>query len=153
LKSADALATTRKRQPHGAISRKSRGVRAGGWSCTQTLTGPLDTLVEFGIGLTDLCKLGSGSDEEVGKDRFDRDRLEANLARMAPRRVAFNGKNAAQGALSRKVDFGQQDETIDDAEVWVLPSSSGAARRYWNVAPWRDLARAAEASRSSFMMI
>jgi hypothetical protein len=27
--------------------------------------------------------------------------------------------------------------------VWVLPSTSGAARAFWDVEPWRDLAVAA----------
>ena len=29
---------------------------------------------------------------------------------------------------------------IGDTVLWVLPSPSGAARGYWNEAPWQDLA-------------
>ena len=99
-------------------------------------------LPEFGIGLTDICKVLHGSDEEVGTVEFDVDGLREKVAAAEPARLAFNGKNAARGALERDVRFGPQEEQIGGAEVWVLPSTSGAARRYWDIAPWRELALA-----------
>ena len=99
-------------------------------------------LPEFGIGLTDLCKVSHGSDAEVGTAHFDVDRLAASIAAIEPPRLAFNGKNAARGALGRLVEYGLQPETIGRAEVWVLPSTSGAARGYWDPAPWQKLADA-----------
>jgi TDG/mug DNA glycosylase family protein len=56
-------------------------------------------LPEFGLGLTDACKVSFGSDAEVG--------------------------------------------TAAGVQTWVLPSTSGRARRYWSIEPWRQLARAA----------
>ncbi len=56
--------------------------------------------------------------------------------------LAFNGKNPARAALERDVAYGPQEEQIGGAAVWVLPSTSGAARRYWDVGPWRELAEA-----------
>jgi double-stranded uracil-DNA glycosylase len=100
-------------------------------------------LPEFGIGLTDISKTASGSDREVGRAGFDRERLEAEIAAVAPAHIAFNGKNAARGALARAVDYGVQPERIGGATAWVLPSTSGAARGYWNIDPWRELAHAA----------
>jgi TDG/mug DNA glycosylase family protein len=97
---------------------------------------------EFGIGLTDLCKVRHGSDEEIGTAHFDVDGLTAKIAGVEPARLAFNGKNPAQGALERRVDYGIQPEQIGGAEVWVLPSTSGRARRFWDVEPWRALAMA-----------
>ncbi len=99
-------------------------------------------LPEFGIGLTDICKLSFGSDEEVGTAEFDLARLEAEIGAAEPSRLAFNGKNAARGALERGVDYGLQEERIGGAELWVLPSTSGAARRFWDIEPWQGLARA-----------
>lgn len=104
-------------------------------------------LPEFGIGLTDICKVRQGSDAEVGTEYFDVDRLEAAIARAEPIRLAFNGKNSAQGALGRRVGYGVQPETIGRAEVWVLPSTSGMARRFWHVEPWSQLARASISGR------
>jgi double-stranded uracil-DNA glycosylase len=99
-------------------------------------------LPEFGIGLTDICKLLHGSDAEVGTVEFDLDGLQARIAEAEPAHLAFNGKNAARGALERGVDFGPQPEQIGGATVWALPSTSGAARRYWDIGPWQELARA-----------
>jgi TDG/mug DNA glycosylase family protein len=97
-------------------------------------------LAEFGIGLTDICKVLYGSDEEVGTVEFDVAGLQERVAAAEPGILAFNGKNAAQGALERAVQFGPQEEQIGGAEVWVLPSTSGRARRYWDIDPWQGLA-------------
>ncbi len=93
------------------------------------------------VGLTDLCKVGSGSDREVGTRGFDVVGLVATLERYAPAWVAFNGKNAAKGALGRSVDYGRQPERLGSARVFVLPSTSGAARGSWDVELWHELAR------------
>jgi TDG/mug DNA glycosylase family protein len=100
-------------------------------------------LPEFGLGLTDVSKTASGSDREVGRRGVDPARLVAAVATASPAHLAFNGKNAARAALDRPVDYGPQPERIGDATIWVLPSTSGAARGFWDIGPWRDLARAA----------
>lgn len=99
-------------------------------------------LPEFGIGLTDICKVLHGSDEEVGTVEFDVDGLRGRLAAAEPANLAFNGKNAARGALERNVRYGLQEEQIGGAAVWVLPSTSGAAKRFWDIGPWQELAAA-----------
>lgn len=99
-------------------------------------------LPEFGIGLTDICKVLHGSDAEVGTVEFDLGGLQSRVAAAEPEILAFNGKNAAQGALERAVRFGPQDEQIGGAAVWVLPSTSGRARRFWDIGPWQELAHA-----------
>ncbi len=103
-------------------------------------------LLEFGIGLTDVSKTASGSDREVGRRGVDPARLAAAVAVASPAHLAFNGKNAARAALGRPVDYGPQPERIGAATVWVLPSTSGAARAFWDIEPWRDLAPAARST-------
>jgi double-stranded uracil-DNA glycosylase len=100
-------------------------------------------LPDFGIGLTDISKTASGSDLEVGRRGVDPARLTAAIAAASPAHLAFNGKNAAQAALGRPVDYGRQPERIGGATTWVLPSTSGAARRFWDIGPWRELAAVA----------
>ncbi len=107
-------------------------------------------LPDFGIGLTDLCKARHGSDAEVGTVEFDVDGLRARIAEAEPAILAFNGKNAARGALERAVEFGPQEEQIGGAEIWVLPSTSGAARRFWDIGPWEQLASASNAGNAPF---
>jgi TDG/mug DNA glycosylase family protein len=100
-------------------------------------------LPEFGIGLTDISKTASGSDREVGRRGIDPVHLATAIAATSPTNLAFNGKNAARAALGRPVDYGAQPERIGGAMVWVLPSTSGAARGFWDIVPWRELAAAA----------
>lgn len=108
-----------------------------------------ELLPEYGIGLTDICKVRHGSDAEVGTTEFDVAGLEAKVAAAEPSVLAFNGKNAARGALESNVAYGPQEERLGGADVWVLPSTSGAARRFWDIGPWQQLADAlAEADAS-----
>lgn len=101
-----------------------------------------ERLPEFGIGLTDICKVLHGSDLEVGTAEFDVAGLQARIAEAEPANLAFNGKNAARGALERNVGYGLQEERLGGAAVWVLPSTSGAARKFWDIGPWQELAEA-----------
>jgi TDG/mug DNA glycosylase family protein len=99
-------------------------------------------LPEFGLGLTDACKTRFGSDAEVGTRHHDPERVRLSVLAYAPDHLAFVGKQAARIVLGRPVDYGRQPEPIGDAQVWVMPSTSGLARRFWSVEPWRQLAAA-----------
>lgn len=101
------------------------------------------SLPDYGLGLTDVCKVVSGSDREVGDDNWDVDGFIAKIELYRPDWVAFNGKKAAQVVLDRPfLDVGPQPDPISASRVFVLPSTSGAARRYWSADPWRELAAA-----------
>jgi len=97
-------------------------------------------VLDYGIGLTDICKTRSGSDQEVGRKDFDVDRLIAQLERNRPGWIAFTGKNSASGAFAHPVAYGLQEERLGGVRAFVLPSPSGAARRYWDISRWRELA-------------
>jgi TDG/mug DNA glycosylase family protein len=141
----------------GAASARARAYYAGpgnafwktlhaiGLTPTQLAPAEYERLPEFGIGLTDVCKVLYGSDEEVGTGEFDVSGLQARIRATEPANLAFNGKNAARGALERDVAFGLQEEQLGGATVWVLPSTSGAARRFWDVSPWEELAGSVDA--------
>jgi double-stranded uracil-DNA glycosylase len=103
-------------------------------------------LPEYGIGLSDVCKVRHGSDAEVGRGHFDVAGLERRIAAAAPAHLAFNGKNAGRAALGRPLDYGRQPERFGGSVTWVLPSTSGAARGFWDLGPWRQLAAAAQSS-------
>jgi double-stranded uracil-DNA glycosylase len=123
-----------------------RSLHETGLTPAQLAPAEFERLPEFGIGLTDLCKVRHGSDAEVGSVEFDVDGLQARIAAAEPVFLAFNGKNAARGALERPVELGLQEEQIGGSAVWILPSTSGAARRYWDIGPWQELARACDAA-------
>ena len=98
-------------------------------------------LLGLGIGLTDLAKEISGNDNILSRSHFDCDRLRAVIAEYRPRIVAFTGKRAAQQFVGRSVDYGGLAEKVGETRLFVLPSPSGAACRYWSVAPWQALAQ------------
>lgn len=98
-------------------------------------------VMQFGIGLTDIVKTASGGDHELAPGDFDADGLRAKILRHAPRVLAFNGKRSAKEFFATAtVDYGQQREPLGDTALFVLPSTSGAARAHWNIAHWRALA-------------
>jgi TDG/mug DNA glycosylase family protein len=102
-------------------------------------------LPEFDLGLTDACKTRFGSDAEVGVRDHDPERVRSSALTFAPKHLAFVGKQAARIVLRRPVDYGRQPERFGDTQVWVMPSTSGLARRFWSVEPWRQLADAVAA--------
>jgi len=100
------------------------------------------SLSKVGIGLTDLVKSVAGADLPGGC--FDAPRLRRKIAKLQPRAVAFNGKRAAAAFFSRRTQnltYGLQSQRIGQTVLYVLPSTSGAANRYWSLDPWRALAR------------
>lgn len=99
-----------------------------------------EELLDLDIGLTDVCKTRSGSDRAIGEDAYDVKRLAKAIKRYSPRVLAFNGKRAAEAALGEKRVYGLQDDTLAGALLFVCPSTSGRASRYWNLGYWRELA-------------
>ena len=97
----------------------------------------------YGIGLTDLCKTESGSDARLSGAADDAGALAAKIARDRPGFLAFNGKRAARVFLdAQAVEYGTQPRRIGETAIHVLPSTSGAASRWWDEAFWRGLADA-----------
>ena len=97
-------------------------------------------LPRFGIGLTDVAKFASGSDSSLAHADFDAASIVAKIERYAPQILAFVGKRAAREVLGGAVAYGRQDILIGVTDVWVVPSTSGAARGAWAIEPWRALA-------------
>ena len=102
------------------------------------------TVQHYGIGLTDLCKTESGSDSNLTGKSDDDTALADKIARHRPAVLAFNGKRAARVFLDgATIDYGAQPQRIGETTIHVLPSTSGAARRWWDEAFWRRVAQAA----------
>lgn len=95
----------------------------------------------LGLGLTDLVKTTSGNDRSLSKAHFDAARLKTQIRKYRPRIVAFTSKRAACAYLGRNTDYGLVPEIEGPTELFVLPSPSGAARKYWSEKPWRELSR------------
>ncbi len=100
-------------------------------------------LLALKIGLTDLVKDASGSDRSLHWRDFQREQLTSKIRRFQPQLVAFTSKTAWRrwkGLSARAaVAYGWQDDRLGETAFFVLPSPSGAARGYWDLAPWRAL--------------
>jgi TDG/mug DNA glycosylase family protein len=99
-------------------------------------------LPRYGIGLTDVCKQAAGNDSDINHSQDDVDGFWQRVSAYRPDLVAFNGKRAAKVALrTDAVSYGLQKPVRDRPRTFVLPSTSGAARGYWDLARWQELAR------------
>jgi double-stranded uracil-DNA glycosylase len=99
-------------------------------------------LVKYRIGLTDLVKKREGRDTVLTAHDFDVESFKAKIEIFAPMAVGFNGKRAAEVFFGRKsVGYGRHNQRIWETTLFVLPSTSGAARGYWDPDYWRELAR------------
>lgn len=103
-------------------------------------------VLEFGIGLTDLCKTAYGQDVELPEDAFDYDALREKIHTYQPRFLAFTSKTGASGFMGHEttlsLPYGEQEERVGETRIFILPSPSGQARRFWSITPWQQLARA-----------
>jgi TDG/mug DNA glycosylase family protein len=99
-----------------------------------------EAITRYGFGLTDLAKTVAGSDTALSDEHFDRRGLRAKIVRYHPRVLAFTSKRAAEEFLGDSVSYGLLQQRVGTTALFVLPSPSGAARRYWSTRPWHDLA-------------
>ena len=80
-------------------------------------------------------------DCDIDFKKRSRAELAKRIEKFEPKYLCFNGKRSAQEYLGKKVDYGLQDESIGDTKIFVAPSTSGAANRFWDIKVWRKLAR------------
>jgi len=100
-------------------------------------------LLDLGIGLTDLSKLGCGTDHQIKEANFNVATFDEKLREYRPRAIAFTSKTTASLWLKRRtnrITYGRQLPRNNFPEVFVLCSPSAAARRYWRLNSWHELA-------------
>lgn len=100
--------------------------------------------MEHGIGMTDMAKSVSGMDRHLTRSDFDRDAVASKVLRYSPKFLAFTSKASAKAFLERDhVPYGLLEDIVGETRMFVLPSPSGAARGYWDLGRWQELARLA----------
>jgi TDG/mug DNA glycosylase family protein len=101
-------------------------------------------VADYGIGLTDIVKKSFGADSSLRPGDFDRDGLRRRIETYQPGVLAFNGKRAAAAFFGGSVAYGYQPgRDIGVTRIYVAPSTSGAARGFWDESLWRLVAEAA----------
>ncbi|WOH66852.1 mismatch-specific DNA-glycosylase [Bradyrhizobium sp. BWA-3-5] len=106
------------------------------------------SLLQHGIGLTDLVKIAAGMDRATlpKLSAADRARLSRAVTTFRPRFLAFTSKTAGQKFFGGTRDYGEQRERLGDTRVWILPSTSGAANGSWQPGVWHRFAEAVRAA-------
>lgn len=102
-------------------------------------------LIKHKIGLTDLVFKQSGNDNVIDDSSYDVPSFINKINKYQPKIIAFNGKKAAAFALgflgkTHKVDYGSHHQKIGSTMIFILPSTSGSARKYWDEGYWQELA-------------
>lgn len=86
-------------------------------------------LVEFGLGLTNLCSRPTRAAAELTRDEIAAGRvaLERKIQRLRPKVVAFVGLTIYQDYFNHKKTggAGEKPELIHGARVFVVPNPSG----------------------------
>ena len=106
-------------------------------------------LLEFGIGLTDIAKYASGMDHQLARGSLGADAiagLKERIREVQPKILAFTSLTGGGKFLGTKAVVGEQSERIGATRIWILPSPSAAARRYWDEKIWRALAKEVRAA-------
>jgi TDG/mug DNA glycosylase family protein len=99
-------------------------------------------LIEEKIGLTDLVRKKSGNDNGLKPSDFEVQRFRNDIEKYQPKVICFNGKKAAKVALDvKEVDYGfYSTDKYGKTKVFVAPSTSGSASRFWDETFWKELA-------------
>ena len=102
---------------------------------TDRLLSPFEdaTLPDHGLGVTNLVRRSTASAAEVSKEelRAGAAALARKVRRYRPRVVAVLGVSAYRAGWDRPIaTVGRQDETLEDATLWVLPNPSGLNAHY-----------------------
>jgi len=101
------------------------------------------SLLDFGIGLTDLCKDQSGNDNVIRPLAEHRTMLRSKIESFQPKFLAFTSAEAGKRYFGRSRDLGLQPEKIFATAIYVLPSTSLMADWNWEKTGhhWMDFAQ------------
>jgi len=99
---------------------------------------------QFGLGLTDLVHTEYGNDNQISEESYEVDGFIEKMKTFSPKYIAFTSKTAAAYALgyygvTSLVKYGLHSKTIGNSKVFILPSTSGSARRFWDINYWHEL--------------
>lgn len=100
-------------------------------------------VLAYGIGLTDVAKRHSGVDAALPGEAWRPDELRDKIRTYRPQIIAFTSKRGASetlGTPTGKLLYGPQPDTLEGAEVWVLPSTSPLGHTHFQLGPWQALA-------------
>lgn len=106
-------------------------------------------LPRFGLGMTDVVKTAFGADHEIPETAYDVARFRDRMRALRPRAIGFDGLNAARRFYGRRDPACGRQPDWEGIAMFILPSTSGRAQRFWDERPWQDFAAFVRAARRS----
>jgi double-stranded uracil-DNA glycosylase len=114
-----------------------------GFTPIKLLPNQFPNLLNYKIGLTDIAKFAQGVDAKLKSTDFDVKGFKEKIIKYQPKYVCFNGKEAAKEFYglrkTKNIKYGIQPEKLLDTKLFVAPSTSGSARKYWDENLWIEL--------------
>lgn len=100
------------------------------------------SLKKYSVGLTDIAKNQHGTDNSIIFMKNQANELKKKILYYKPKVLCFNGKKAAQIFFDLKwVDYGLCNEKVGNTLLFVAPSTSGQARKYWDINYWHEVVK------------
>ena len=84
------------------------------------------SLLELGFGVTNAAARTTPGSGDLRRGDFDLPRLQRVARELAPRALAFVGKEAYRGLFGERPELGPQRRSIASTALYVLPSTSPA---------------------------
>jgi len=99
-------------------------------------------LLNYSIGITDIAKNQYGNDNILNFNHPQIDEFKEKIIKYQPRVLCFNGKKAAKVFFNNtEVSYGLCNSKIGNTFLFIAPSTSGSARRFWDINYWHDVAK------------
>ncbi len=83
-------------------------------------------LLELGLGVTNAAYRTTPGSGDLRRGDFDRSGFEERIRALAPRAIAFVGKEAYRGLYNERPELGAQGRAVGSTGLFVLPSTSPA---------------------------
>jgi double-stranded uracil-DNA glycosylase len=83
-------------------------------------------LLQLGYGVTNAAYRTTPGSGDLRRGDFDAERLLGMARELAPRAIAFVGKEAYRGVFGERPELGPQLRSVEDTGFFVLPSTSPA---------------------------
>jgi TDG/mug DNA glycosylase family protein len=103
-----------------------RLLHAGGFTSRRYAPSEQFALLELGYGVTNAATRTTPGSGDLRRGDFDRARLERLVRELAPRAIAFVGKDAYRGVFGERPELGPQLRSLGSAGLFVCPSTSPA---------------------------
>lgn len=110
-----------------------KAIHLAGFTDRQLAPSEEHELLELGCGITGFCKRATATASELSKKEIIEGgkQLVKRVEKYKPRILAVLAMTAYRTAFNRpKAALGQQQETIGDTKIWLLPNPSGLNANY-----------------------